>query len=72
MLSRYINTDYVVASVLKDTRIHDIVISYDIACKWSINLLERLSENHLDLDIDTFSLSYLIPKFHLPGHGASC
>lgn len=69
---RYIHTDYIVTSVLKDTRIRDILISYDIACKWSINHLQRLSENHPDFDVKNYALSYLIPKFHLPGHGASC
>ena len=72
MLPRYINTDYIVASVLKDTTVRDVVISYDIACKWSIHHHDRFSENHPDLNIDDFQFSYLIPKFHLPGHGTSC
>ena len=58
--------------MLKDVTVHNVVISYDIACKWSIHHLERFSQNHPDLDINKFKLCYLIPKFHLPGHGASC
>ncbi|KAF9777745.1 hypothetical protein BJ322DRAFT_1015458 [Thelephora terrestris] len=69
---RYINTDYIIASVLKSAAVRDIVISYDIACKWSIHHLERFSERHPDLDIDKFQFTYLIPKFHLPGHSPSC
>ena len=68
----YINTDYILASVLNNVSVHNVVISYDIACKWSIHLLKRFSQNHPDLDIEKFQLSYLIPKFHLPGHGAAC
>jgi len=49
-----------------------VTISYDIACKWSINHLKRFSENHPDLDVGKFKFSYYVPKFHLPGHGAPC
>ncbi|KAF9782109.1 hypothetical protein BJ322DRAFT_1009547 [Thelephora terrestris] len=69
---RYINTDYIIASVLKDVAVCDVVISYDIACKWSIHHLGRFAQNHPDLDVSRFQFSYLIPKFHLPGHGFSC
>ena len=58
--------------MLKDVAVRDVVISYDVACKWSIHHLERFSKNHPDLDIDAFQFSYLIPKFHLPGHGTLC
>ena len=69
---RYINTDYIIASVLKGVAVHDVVISYDIACKWSIHHLERFSLNHPDLDVNSYKFSYLVPKFHLPGHGTPC
>ena len=72
MSPRYINTDYIVASVLKDMTIRDVVISYDIACKWSIYHHDCFSENHPDLNIDDFQFSYLILKFYLPGHSTSC
>lgn len=58
--------------MLKGLTVRNVVISYDIACKWSIHHLRRISDNHPDLDIKNLQLSYLIPKFHLPGHGASC
>ena len=69
---RYTNTDYIVTSVLKGIGVQRVIISYDIACKWSIHLLERISDNYPDLDIRNLQLSYLIPKFHLPGHGDAC
>ena len=57
---------------MKETRVRRIAISYDIACKWSTHHLERFARNHPDLDVESFEFSYYIPKFHLPGHGASC
>ena len=58
--------------MLQNTVVRSVVISYDIACKWSIYHLERFSENYPDLNINDFQFSYLIPKFHLPGHGTPC
>lgn len=72
MLPSYINTDYILASVLNDVTVRNDMISYDIACKWSIHHLKCFAQNHPDLDIEKFQFCYLIPKFHLPGHGASC
>ena len=72
MSHRYINTDYVVASVLKGLAIRDVIISYDITCKWSIHHSQRISDSHPDLNVKNLQLSYLIPKFHLPAHGKSC
>ena len=64
--------DYIIASVLKALIVLNIVISYDIVCKWAIYFFRRILEHHPDLDIENFQFSYLIPKFHLPGHGESC
>lgn len=69
---RYINTDYIVASYLRRCEVRDIKISYDIACKWSINLQERFKKLHKDIDLSTFTITYLVPKFHLPAHGTKC
>lgn len=58
--------------MLKGIAVSNVTISYDIACKWSVYHLERISKYHPDLDVSRLQLSYLIPKFHLPGHGTSC
>ena len=50
----------------------DIKISYDIACKWSVNLHTRFEALHKDVDLSRFSITYLMPKFHLPAHGPKC
>ena len=70
--TRYINTDYIVASYLRRCKVNDIKISYDIACKWSINLQERFRKLHNDISLSTFTITYLVPKFHLPAHGTKC
>ena len=69
---RYINTDYIIASFLRYCKVHDIKISYDIACKWCIYLDDRFGMQHGDVDLAKFIITYLIPKFHLPAHGTKC
>jgi len=69
---RYINTDYIVASYLQRCQVRDVKISYDIACKWSINLHSRFDTRHEDVDLSKFTITYLVPKFHLPAHGTKC
>ena len=71
---RFVNMDYIFLSTVKEERVKMIKVSYDIACRWSINLfqrVERYSEG-LRLPKDRFYLEYFIPKFHLPAHGPSC
>jgi len=49
-----------------------VKISYDIACKWSINLRNRFRALHEDVDLSKFAIAHLVPKFHLPAHGEKC
>ena len=58
--------------MLRGLTVQNVVISYDIACKWSIHHLKRISNNHPDLNVENLQLSYLVPKFHLPAHGSLC
>lgn len=60
------------AEYLKRCGVRDIKISYDIACKWSINLHKRFRSSHEDVDLSNFSVTSLVPKFHLPAHGSAC
>lgn len=54
----------------------DLVISYDIACKYSINFLERVCNSPYPLLPDNLqslvSILWLIGKFHLGGHREEC
>ena len=51
-----------------------VLVSYDIACQWQINLQTRL--NSYAVSTPTLKdLEYwktVVPKFHLSGHGAQC
>ncbi|KAF8337834.1 hypothetical protein F5887DRAFT_890334 [Amanita rubescens] len=74
---RYCNMDYLFYKSLANTKIKDLVISYDIACQWSLNLNPRLERidpsfpmvNNVPNDMQ---VRYLVPKFHLPAHVARC
>jgi hypothetical protein len=52
-----------------------LVVSYDIACQWAKNLRDRMGlyPHELQTALEGFlSLVFLVPKFHLPAHIASC
>lgn len=70
--SRYINTYYIIAAYLKHCKVCDIKISYNIACKWSVNLHTQFATYHEDINLAALSLTFLVPKFHLPAHGLKC
>lgn len=70
---RYCNMDYIVLSTLmRRTGITPLVISYDIACQWSIHLEERVKQfpAHLQIEIPshTRELRHAIPKYHFRAH----
>ncbi|KIP01514.1 hypothetical protein PHLGIDRAFT_80473 [Phlebiopsis gigantea 11061_1 CR5-6] len=70
---RYCNMDYIVASTLSLVEKYPpLVLSYDIACQWSIHLRERLAAfpAHLRIDLpsDGPNLRYAIPKYHFNAH----
>lgn len=72
---RYINMDYMFFSSMQSASTLQVInISYDIACQWSKNLWTRMSafpqQNHLAHDTKT--ITFLVPKFHLPAHILSC
>ncbi|KAF9038742.1 hypothetical protein BJ165DRAFT_1352555, partial [Panaeolus papilionaceus] len=72
---RYANMDYLFYKTVSTLRKPiSYVVSYDIACQWSVHLRKRL----LDLDAEFFiydsdhAIQFLVPKFHLPAHIAPC
>ena len=75
---RYLNTDYAFASAISrnlEAGIPHVVVTYDIACQWGINLRERLSEytTTKNVNLDSLrSLRFAVPKLHLVGHGKPC
>ncbi len=61
-------------STLKDTDFKSILFSYDIACQWHKNFRTRITKFPpvLQIQLDGIHLRYVVPKFHLPAHGAAC
>jgi Kyakuja-Dileera-Zisupton transposase len=51
-----------------------VVISYDIACQWSINFPQRCERYGPELDPFEKGkiFTFLVPKFHLPAHILTC
>ncbi|KAF9543190.1 hypothetical protein CPC08DRAFT_649965 [Agrocybe pediades] len=72
---RYVNMDYIFFSSLQDTDLIETVVSYDIACQWSLKLWERMkiypNWMHIDHENKT-TFRFLVPKFHLPAHIKPC
>jgi hypothetical protein len=70
----YVNMDYMFFSSLQHSEHLEIVVSYDIACQWSINLWERMKlyPHWMQTDPSGKSFHFLVPKFHLPAHVMAC
>ncbi|EIM79073.1 uncharacterized protein STEHIDRAFT_69945, partial [Stereum hirsutum FP-91666 SS1] len=73
---RYINIGYVLlrAIALTHPEWWRLVISYDIACQFSLNFFKRMKDFDITfrIDPDNCEIIFLVPKFHLPAHGESC
>ena len=63
--------DYLFVSSLQQNAPTGVVVSYDIACQWSKNLISRCHKYKATI-VDILDLTYLIPKFHLHAHIAEC
>ncbi|KAF9471713.1 hypothetical protein BDN70DRAFT_909315 [Pholiota conissans] len=74
---RYVNMDYLFFASFKPAgrELAEVIVSYDIACQWSIKLWARMNSypNWMHVDhADTTTFRFLIPKFHLPTHTRPC
>ncbi|KAG1728677.1 hypothetical protein EDB19DRAFT_1897378 [Suillus lakei] len=72
---RYFNMDYLFfLSMQSSSEISTLNISYNIACQWSKHLWTQMSafphQYHIKHNLK--SITFLIPKFHLPAHVAKC
>lgn len=70
----YINMDYFFLSSLSQNAPTKLVVSYDIACQWSLNLVKRCeaySPNAMSAGHE-YSVKYLVPKFHIHAHIPIC
>src|SRR5262245_43394306 len=72
-LVRYCNMDYILLSAVMPILLLAILVTYDIACQWEINLKERMESFPPEMRIpDHVTIDTGIPKFHAPGHKQSC
>ena len=71
---RYVNMDYFFLSSLQQATPNQLVVSYDIACQWSVRLGERCKLYGTDAvsTLQQHHIHYLVPKFHLPAHIQRC
>ena len=45
-----------------------IVVTYDVACQYSVHLGERLQKGFPDISDIIDKITMYVPKFHLEGH----
>lgn len=68
--------DYLFLSGMKHSKggVGETVVSYDIACQWSLKLWDRIKiyPESLQIDHEQHSFYFLVPKFHLPAHIKKC
>jgi Kyakuja-Dileera-Zisupton transposase len=67
--------DFIMLSTLVNVFILWLKLSYDIACQWSRNFRKRVSQfpSWMQLPATILdSITYVIPKFHIYGHGRPC
>ena len=71
---RYCSMDYVLLSTLMGITIAMLVVSYDVACQWSINFASHLAvfPVAMQFKISNVFFTTVIPKFHILGHGPQC
>ncbi|KAI6003269.1 hypothetical protein F5J12DRAFT_783695 [Pisolithus orientalis] len=71
---RYVNMDYAFASALHHSDVTVLKVSYDIACQWHKKLYQWMDQMppSLQSNLHDWAVTFLVPKFHLPAHIASC
>ncbi|KDQ33848.1 hypothetical protein PLEOSDRAFT_1073975 [Pleurotus ostreatus PC15] len=71
---RYCSIDYIVLSALLAFQLRLLVLSYDIACQWSKNLIKRSAEYPAEMQPDTSqtSIKCVVPRWHIEGHDQFC
>src|SRR6188768_2074821 len=65
---------YLLYKSIINSKLKSYVVSYDIACQWSIHLREHMFalDHQFFLFGDNVFVKFLVPKFHLPAHISAC
>ncbi|KIK44648.1 hypothetical protein CY34DRAFT_79396, partial [Suillus luteus UH-Slu-Lm8-n1] len=72
---KYVNMDYLFFSTPQHSdEVLTLNMSYDITCQWSKHLWVHMSKypSCLHFEHDGKTMTFLIPKFHLPAHITAC
>ncbi|KAJ7067282.1 hypothetical protein C8F01DRAFT_1208404 [Mycena amicta] len=73
---RYANMDYILLHALGDTRVKELVFSYDIACQWKQHLRERVlaiaNEHGVLPNLSNFNIQFALPVWHAAAHEVNC
>ncbi|KAL1658134.1 hypothetical protein GGF50DRAFT_67861 [Schizophyllum commune] len=71
---RFCNMTYILASALAHERVDHIVYSYDVACVFDKNLMQRVATLPAEVQarIAQLVIQYFVPNFHLPAHRSAC
>ncbi|TFK46713.1 hypothetical protein OE88DRAFT_1739320 [Heliocybe sulcata] len=73
---RYNCVDWIFFWSLCGIAVRSLLLSYDIMCEWSKNLIARMLDLPEDLQIEILRNEdgnyYIVPKFHLEAHGKKC
>ncbi|KAG0695048.1 hypothetical protein DFH29DRAFT_985048 [Suillus ampliporus] len=72
---KYMNMDYLFFSTVQHSdEVSILNVSYNITCQWSKHLWDRMSKypSRLHFERDGKTMTFLIPKFHLPAHITAC
>ncbi|KAJ8494864.1 hypothetical protein ONZ45_g13093 [Pleurotus djamor] len=70
---RYCNMDFIFLSAILSVALARVMVIYDIACQWKVNLPTRIPQLPQELQPSPdCKLDFAIPKCHTPAHQASC
>ncbi|EIN10007.1 hypothetical protein PUNSTDRAFT_133777 [Punctularia strigosozonata HHB-11173 SS5] len=72
---RQVTMDYIFWTTIFGCALSFIIASYDIACSWSIHLMDRLQRNYDPSWVAEFAkmvFVFLLPKLHIHTHGPKC
>ncbi|KAF8335185.1 hypothetical protein F5887DRAFT_892104 [Amanita rubescens] len=70
---RYCNMDFIILSALVGITLPRVIITYDIGCQWSKNLMTHMAKfpEHMRLSPET-KIDIAIPSWHINAHGEKC
>ena len=61
--------DFIFASAIRGTKLASLLVSYNVACQWFVNLLKQMKQWPKWLQLAaTIVIRAAIPKFHLHAH----